>query len=103
VLAHSVISHANQSNLCNQVVASVVPGSSGGRSPLSRRLTARLRLAVMGYPDEMQLEAICERMLQQVSRRCCCSTPAHATLNLGGGRPRQALVATERAPRACSD
>lgn len=56
-----------------QVVASIVPehggaasGTSGGRSQLSKRLVARLKVAVMGYPDAAQLEAIYTRMLQQV-------------------------------------
>jgi dynein heavy chain 2 len=50
-----------------QVVATVVPGASAGRSQLSKRLVARLKVAVMGYPDLTQLEAIYARMLQQVS------------------------------------
>jgi dynein heavy chain 2 len=49
-----------------QVVASIVPGASSGRSQLSKRLVARLRVAVMGYPDAADLEAIYARMLQQV-------------------------------------
>ncbi|KAF6261448.1 ATP-binding dynein motor region D5-domain-containing protein [Scenedesmus sp. NREL 46B-D3] len=48
-----------------QVVASMVPGSSAGRSTLSRRFTARMRLAVMGHPDAQQLEAVYTRMIQQ--------------------------------------
>jgi hypothetical protein len=49
-----------------QVVASMVPGSSAGHSILSRRFTARMRLAVMGYPEPQQLEAVYTRMIQQV-------------------------------------
>lgn len=47
-----------------QVVATIVPGAA--RNQLSKRLVARLRIAVMGYPDASQLEAIYARMLQQV-------------------------------------
>lgn len=49
-----------------QVVATIVPGASAGRSQLSKRLVARLKIAVMGYPDATQLEAIYARMVQQV-------------------------------------
>jgi hypothetical protein len=51
-----------------QVVASMVPGSSAGHSVLSRRFTARMRLAVMGYPEPQQLEAVYTRMIQQVHK-----------------------------------
>lgn len=44
----------------------MVPGSAAGHSVLSKRFTARMRLAVMGYPDAQQLEAVYTRMLQQV-------------------------------------
>lgn len=53
-----------------QLVATIVPGASAGRSQLSKRLVARLKIAVMGYPDHAQLEAIYVRMLQQVHARC---------------------------------
>lgn len=52
---------------CIQVVATIVPGASAGRSQLSKRLVARLKIAVMGYPEPTQLEAIYARMLQQVT------------------------------------
>lgn len=59
-----------------QVVATIVPGTSAGRSQLSKRLVARLKIAVMSYPDHAQLEAIYVRMLQRVRARW----PLHARL-----------------------
>lgn len=53
-----------------QVVTTIVPGICAGRSQLSKRLVAGLRVAVMGYPDHVQLEAIYICMLQQVRARC---------------------------------
>lgn len=67
-----------------QVVASIVPGTSAGRSQLSKRLTARLRIAVMGYPDQQQLEAIYTRMLGQVGADCLAVSVAWCTCNLVG-------------------
>lgn len=52
----------------SQVVASMVPGGSAAHSLLSKRFTARLRLAVMSYPDSQQLEAIYARMILQVGQ-----------------------------------
>lgn len=49
----------------------MVPGNGAGHSLLSKRFTARLRLAVMSYPDAQQLEAIYTRMIQQVRVVCC--------------------------------
>lgn len=54
-----------------QVVATLVPSTTAGRSQLSRRLVARLKVAVMGYPDTAQLEAIYARMIQQVRGHTC--------------------------------
>jgi len=70
-----------------QVVASIVPGASAGRSQLSKRFVARLKIAVMGYPDASQLEAIYARMLQQVRNKR--RNPRSSWRRTRGGRSRK--------------
>lgn len=44
----------------------MVPGSAVGRSLLSTRFTARMRVAAMGYPSAEQLQGIYSALIQQV-------------------------------------
>lgn len=51
-----------------QIVASLVPGTSLGRSSLTTRFTSRTHIAAMGYPSQESLSSIYTSLSGEVSK-----------------------------------
>jgi hypothetical protein len=54
-----------------QIVASLVPGTSLGRSSLTTRFTSRTHIAAMGYPSQESLSSIYTSLSGEVRHRSC--------------------------------
>jgi hypothetical protein len=65
-----------------QIVASLVPGTSLGRSSLTTRFTSRTHIAAMGYPSQESLSSIYTSLSGEVSKQAVWDH--HAELLLPG-------------------